>query len=559
MAENKYPRPLKIKALFDIWAFCDLINYRGGRKNFSACHRKLAGFITSTQCSNPVKKGKRYTKRRMAQMPRGHLKSTIGSVLYLLWRIYRNPDIRVLYGSAELRLTKSFIRELKQYLENEELSENVWNSRPHIDGRLIPVLDGMKGRARQRGEEFEETEATDKKVMWNVLSIQVVRKWMGKEPTVLATSLGSKATGDHYDLLILDDVVDKFNSDTEGKRENLFEWCQDLESVIDPSRRMLVGKVGSIEVWDEVGDEVLILGTRYFRNDYYEYIEKNAKDLEYVVFKRNIYVNGVNSDNGFLWSEKFNAETVNRLRKRLTTKQWASQYLNKIFDADTTSLNREKIKYYASRDVHAASEGVVSIKITGFPKPVQLRPYIIIDPAISQKSTADSTCITVGAVDNNGNVYIIDVKYGKFTPDKTVELVEEVVKKWNKNAVYLETNNVGAALTYTLKNHFKKTKPIIVYEHRVGQGNVYGIKGDKTTRIENRIQPLLENGQIYLPDWLASKQEVMDEFDLFPSKSGHDDFLDTIDQLCSIAKPTVHKKVQHSSKLHINSRYGGTR
>ncbi|AGR48563.1 terminase [Anabaena phage A-4L] len=496
----------------------------------------------------------------MAQMPRGHLKSTIGSVLYILWRIYRNPDIRILYGSAELRLVKAFMRELKQYLEDENLATTVWNARPHIPGRLVPILDGQRSRAKKRGDEFDDTEATDKKVLWNAQAIQVVREWKGKEATVFATSLGSKATGDHYDLLILDDIVDKFNSDTPAKRETLFDWCQDMESVIDPVRRVLCGKAGTIEVWDEIGDEVLILGTRYFRGDYYEYIEQNAKDLEYKVFKRNIYRNGKNADGNYLWAEKFTPEYVARLRKRLTSKQWASQYLNTIFNNEDVKLNRDSVKWLTSRELHANSDGTVLAKIPDSTKPIELRPYIIIDPAISQSATADATSILVGAVDHLYNVYVLDVKYGRFNPNKTVELVEELVRKWNTFCIYIETNNVGAALSFTLRNHFKTRMPIVIREHRVGQGNVYGIKGDKATRIENRIQPLLENGQLWMVDFIAANQLIMDEFDLFPSKGGHDDFLDTIDQLCAIAKPRPQAKPRATqSTRHVNTKYGGTR
>ncbi len=93
----------KVKALHDIWTFAELIGYEGGKKNFAAIHRKLAGFVTAPQLA-PVcllDKGfskQKYNRRRLVLMPRGHLKSTVCSVLYTLWRIYRNPYIRILVG-----------------------------------------------------------------------------------------------------------------------------------------------------------------------------------------------------------------------------------------------------------------------------------------------------------------------------------------------------------------------------------------------------------------------------------------------------------------------------
>lgn len=552
---------LRTKALFDIWAFADLINYRGGRKSFGVIHKKLAGFITAPQIAKPCKIGKRYNRRRMAQMPRGHLKSTIGSVLYVLWRIYRNPDIRILYGSATLRLTKAFIRELKQYLEDETLIKEVWNMRPHIPGRLIPILDGQKARAKKGGsDEFDDTEATDKKVLWNSQAIQVVRPWKGKEATVFATSAGTKSTGDHYDILILDDIIDFENSDTPNKREDLFEWCQDMESVIDPVKTVLVGKVGAVEVWDGVGDEVLILGTRYFKGDYYEYIENNLNELEYRVFKRNIYRDGKTAASGYIWAERFTDEDIRRRRARTTSRRWASQYLNTIIDREDQSLNRDKIKYFTSRDIHINSDGIVHITTSVVHRPIELKPYIIIDPAISQSKTADSTSIIVGAVDTENRVYVLDVKYGKFKPDDTIKCVEELVNKWNTYTIYIETNNVGSAISYSIRKHFnQKMKNICIKEHRVGQGNIYGIKGDKATRIENRLQPLLETENLWLADFIAANSGVMDEFDLFPSGGGHDDFLDTVDQLCAIARPKVPRNKLVTNTRQVNTKYGGTR
>ncbi len=99
----------RIDALFDIWVFCDLINFRGGRKSFGKFHNELTDFLTQTQRTEDTE-----NRRRLILAPRGHLKSTVCSVLYVLWRIYRNPDIRILVGTNLKRLSRSFIRELRQ-------------------------------------------------------------------------------------------------------------------------------------------------------------------------------------------------------------------------------------------------------------------------------------------------------------------------------------------------------------------------------------------------------------------------------------------------------------
>ncbi|MBD2200157.1 MULTISPECIES: hypothetical protein [Calothrix] len=543
----------KVKALEDIWTFADIINFKGGSQAFSIIHKKLAGFITSPQTSKVCKSGKVYNNRRLVQMPRGHLKSTVCSVLYVLWRIYRNPNIRILFGTNLKELSEAFIRELRQYLEDPELQTSIWNARPHIHGRLIPQLDGM-GRNSRRTKATSDTEALDRKLKWTTTAIQVIRTEKHKEPTVLATSAGTRTTGHHYDLLILDDIVDFSNTSTLPKMDALYEWAQDMESVLNQSREVTYGQVARKKYTEYVGDEVVILGTRYTKGDYYEYLEQNLKDLEYKFFKRNIYVNGLDNSNGYIWPEKFNDLVVARLKKRLTTRRWSSQYLNKVLEESERSLNRDLIKYFYTNNVSIV-DNLVHINFTGEIKPRRIRPYLVIDPAISQRNTADNTSITVGGIDENLNVYILDAKIGRYTPSETTEHIFNLCNKWKLFSIYLEVNGVGAALPETIRQHFRaKKKTIVIKEFRM--------QGEKKTRIETCIQPLLHNSQLYLSDYLAPNEIIAAEFEAFPSVRGKDDFLDTISMLYRFAHPTVNYPNRNKlprPRLAVNSRWGGVR
>ena len=82
---------LKVKALTSLRSFCDLIQFRGGTKAFGKVHLELMDWLS---LSNEEK-----GTRKLVLMPRGHLKSTICSQLYPLWRIYQNPNIRIFIDS----------------------------------------------------------------------------------------------------------------------------------------------------------------------------------------------------------------------------------------------------------------------------------------------------------------------------------------------------------------------------------------------------------------------------------------------------------------------------
>lgn len=582
----------KIQALHDIWTFAELINYEGGVKNFAKIHKKLAGFVTAPQVAKVclLHKGfgkEHYNRRRLVLMPRGHLKSTVCSVLYALWRIYRNPYIRILVGCNLKDLSKTFIRALRQYLEDPELQERVWNNRPHFEGRLVPLMDsaGRKRRDKNREEDDpEQTEAADKKVIWTLEAIQVIRDKVIKEPTLLATSVGSRITGQHYDLLILDDIVDFDNCKTPAKIASVFGWAQDMESVVDPPRQVKVGGKNGIWVEETVGDEILALGTRYDKLDYWGYIMENMEDLDYKVFVRNIHRNGANYVNpkwarepavqgkrkkdihqlktgspegGYIWAEKFTAGYVKRLKASTKiSRRWNSQYLNSIVDAEDMILKPEKIKYFTIRGVKKVDNGCLEITLPDDQGKRVIKPFLCVDPAGSLETTADNSALSVGGMDAEHNLYIVDTKVGKYTIMEIVKHIFELCEKWGLYAVTVETNGVGVSIPYAIKEQFSKDrKPIVVNELRS--------KGEKKERLESGLQPLIENGKLWLADWMAVNSIVQDEILYFPRETAKDDWLDTVDMIRAKAFPTP-TSMKNKSKFRqktkfVNRKWGGTR
>lgn len=547
---------LKIEALHDITKFADLIGFKGGWQNFGTVHKKLAGFVTAPQCAKPKS---RYTKRRQLLMPRGHLKSTVCSVLYVLWRIYRNPNIRILVGTNIVKLAKGFMRQLRQYLEEPTLQELVWNDRPHIRGRLIPLMD-KAGRKRRSQEIGDDSETADKKLIWTTEAIQVLRDEVLSEPTVLCTSVGTNVVGQHYDLLILDDVVDFDNSNTPNKLDAVFEWCQDLESVVDPVRNVFCGTVKNCEglsmydLREEVGDEQVVLGTRYQLNDYYNYIIENKKELGFICFSRNIYVNGRNDERGFIWN-KFDADYFAKLRKRLTARKWSSQYLNTVFADDEQLLDPDKLKFINTKLFDSKENGILKLKLTGSEATTVVRLFMFVDSAASTKATADNTCVLVGGIDPDNNIVVVDVKLGKFTSSETVDTVYKLADKWKLHHVTVETNGVGAALPGNLREQFSKRRALYIRE--------LVSRGKKEDRIEGAIQPRLEAGQIYLADYLAPNETIRNEFIFFRQSGTHDDFIDTLAMLILNCTKTPKLGVAEGGAVkrhgYVNNRYGGKR
>lgn len=555
LAATKYN---KVKALYDYWTFIDLIGFKGGKKAFAPIHHQLGDFVTEPEMlaksitvnGNYVELEETMT-RALILMPRGHLKSTVASVGYALWRIYRNPNIRVVVGTNVKELAWAFIRELRSYLEDEELQRKVWNNRPHINGPLVPELD-RSGRRRTG----DNTESIDKKVIWSATAIQVVRSKKMKEPTVQATSVGSRLTGGHYDLLILDDIVDFKNTATPELIQKVFEWTQDLESVLDPRRVDKVNDVETTPFFDVIGDQIIVLGTRYAKGDFYEYLLNNLDELGYKVMIRNIYVNGIDDSEGYLWPERFNKQVITKLRKRLTSRRFASQYLNSIIVSGEQIFDTDNIKYFPATSVDI-KVGEVTIMYGDRPFP-KIRPYLVVDPAISDNKKADDTSLTVGGLDQNGELWILEQHHGKFKPLDTAALIKQLVTKWKLQQLWIEQVGGFKAVAYTVKEYLKNQKVIAaIYEWKPGNNK-------KKTRIENYLEPFFNSSTIHVTGELKTDETVQNSFMYFPSDVVKDDVPDTWAMLVEVAKPPISEKQKEAqrrapTRAFRNKRYGGTR
>ena len=115
---------------------------------------------------------------KLVLCPRGHLKSTICTVAYPLWRALNNPDCRILLANYKLDNAKSFLLQIRQELTNNEVITHVYR-------KVLPDT---------------------KKVRWNETNITLHRKSNPKEATFEVTGVGGEITGRHYDVILFDDI-----------------------------------------------------------------------------------------------------------------------------------------------------------------------------------------------------------------------------------------------------------------------------------------------------------------------------------------------------------------
>jgi predicted phage terminase large subunit-like protein len=574
--ERKIPTKLdKVRALADKWYFLDMLGFHGGCQSFGKIHKRLLDWYDNDEA---------ISKNDLILMPRGHLKTTIITVLDVLHSIYVNPNIRIYVGCSGKPLSKAIMREITATLTDPWLQEHVWNDRPHIEGRLIPLMDKVAQKRRNYVQnndlefsewdedmmnqaEQKEGEECNKKVMWTQEGIQVLRTYTLKEPTVTVGSVDSPATGFHYDKLYFDDIINFDNYDKPEKVERLDTWRNDMFSVLDSAYfdDDLYETLCSVtrnkkykEVFKKlsnVGGDCTVVGTRYFRHDWYKQIIDDP-ETDFRVWKENIYVNGRDNSDGYIWDERWDEKEEKTRRAKTSKKHFYAQYLNEILVTEDQILPFDKIQFIHASQIRT-KEGTIRVWIDfkegDITRTVEIVPMLVIDPAATCNKDSDYTALAIGGKDKEKNLYILDVRLFKLPPDKWIREMYKLLDKWHLKSVYLETISFAAILKDTIKRYFTEFYPISVRDYKPTQ------KSSKKERIESGLEPLLTNQMLFMTTWCKSNTELVDQFNFFPAETVHDDGVDAVQMLNEVCKPTLQMsdKQRIVTKQH-NKKYGGS-
>lgn len=167
--------------------------------------------------------------RKLIVMPRGTFKTSIAVVAFPIWLMIRNPNIRILLDSEVWTLSKNSLREIKSHLKGDRFRDAFPNWKPVLDNQ-----DEM------------------------IINTRSVPK---KEPTITASGIGAGKTGQHYDVIIADDLNSPKNSMKPELAEQVINHYRYYTSILDP------------------GGTIVIIGTRYSELDLIAWIMKNEMGM----------------------------------------------------------------------------------------------------------------------------------------------------------------------------------------------------------------------------------------------------------------------------------------
>lgn len=346
-------------------------------------HQELCDFVTN------------WTKRiKLILLPRGSLKSTIVTQGYSIWRLLKNPNLRILIASENLNNAQKYAGVVKTQFESN-----------------AKLRDLFGDYTKQVG--WTESEFTVSKRTLNL-----------REPSVSTAGVEMTRVGQHYDLIIVDDPMSHNNTQNKEQIEKVIEWYKGLLSILDPNGQMI------------------IIGTRWHDADLYGYLmdqeneaEKNTRgEIDVMVRK------AIQDDGSLFFPDVLTQEFLDQQLRTQSAYFFSMQYQNDPIPTDTAVFKRDYFQYYETYNIKGRN----------------FNTYVAVDPAISEAATSDYSAIVVVSIDEENNLYIRDIDRGHWKPSELINKIFYYDKLYEPRDVIIETVAFQKSLQYALKDEMKK-------------------------------------------------------------------------------------------------------
>lgn len=411
-------------------------------------------------------------KRVMIFMPPRHGKSELASIKFPAWYLGKFPTKEVMCCSATADLAEDFARKTRDAVGHE------------VHQAMFPDCRLKKGSKSVSN--------------WRVSNRGGFR----------GTGIGGLITGMGANLLIIDDPYkDRAEADSETIRRSTFDW-------FTSTAYTRLEKDGAIVIiltrWhdDDLAGRLLELDGK--RGDYYD--KKEAKWKKFVPGRGSgkmgkwkvVSFPAIATENEkfrkkgeALWPEKYNLETLVETKASIGLRDWGALYQQDPVIEEGAEFQASWFRYWEKL-------------------PKNLRYVTTVDPAISQRETADDSVVITTGIAPDSRIYVVDVVNGHFNPDT---LINEIFKQQRAygSLVAIEAIAYQQALVHYVQKKMKAEKRLFQIE-----------QVRHATKKEERIRgliPYYSNGEIYHAP--GGCQGLEDQLKRFPSGK-HDDMIDAL-------------------------------
>ena len=415
-------------------------------------HGRLASWV-----ENNIRTGNR---KMLILSPRVVYKTSLLTIAGSVWLAINNPEVRILIVQASAKKVTEVMDALRNTFKSDVFV--------HYFPELVPGP----------GQRFNETE------------IELPHKGIYPEPTISARGINSTVVGGHYNVHILDDVIDENAAVSQVEMDRAIRWFKN-------SSPLYVNFVDAIRI---------VIGTRWAMQDLYQYILDGGT---HAVWCTGPYVDerarlvGFDGDDGaLLFPEKLNENAIEQYRQDLDI-FFSYQILNVPVVEGLLRFGNSDIRYY-----NWISYGQ-SLKIQKEERSLDFNVddmyvTLCVDPALGRTAESDEFAITVvGWLRSDALGFVLDEYHGRINPLEQAQKIVNMHKKWHPHICGIEAAGYQMALESIVKQMQNKdgyyfyVTPLTTSNRGTSNRNRTKGGGAKVIRIES-LQPFFANEQVYM-------------------------------------------------------------
>lgn len=260
------------------------------------------------------------------------------------------------------------------------------------------------------------------------------------------------------------------------------------------------------------GGGVLVMATRWADNDLSGWLEEMSASGEGDKFEVLRFPAVAPKAERFrkygeaLHPDRYPVKALQSIEKAIGPRAWAAMYQQNPVPDEGAYFKPDWLRRYRDNDL---------------PMPETLRYYQAWDLAVGKKQANDySVGITV-ALDQDENMYIVDVKRGRWTSMELVDVVLDAQVKWDAQLVGIEKGVIEMTLGPFLNKRINERR-----QYRFTLEEMRPGRADKQQRARS-IQGRMQQGKVFFPVTAPWLSELEVELMRFPM-GVHDDQVDSL-------------------------------
>lgn len=387
--------------------------------------------------------------------PRGHAKSTTVDMTYPLWAGCFEQEEFIVIISDTYTQAAEFINALKDEFENNP--------------KIKWLFGNMKGDDWQDGE--------------FVLSNGI--KYAAKGSGMKIRGIRHRHT--RPTLMIFDDIENDENIKSAEQRQKLYHWF--TKAAIPALAR---------------GGRAVVIGTILHFDSLVNKVMKQ-QDI-FKSWQTRVFYAITTDEDGTehaLWPEHRSLDKLKSMRDNPNDQEFvgsiafAQEYQHKPFSEEDAIVKPDWIK--ECEPSQAPDEYSRQARV------------LTVDPAASERQTADPTAMIVADLGADGNVYVRAIRNQRTSPSITAETIQNLYETYQPQVVGIEQGALG-----------------LVFRDLLAGLPVIGLKPDKDkVRRLLAVSRFFEAGKVFLVRDIQNGQALREQLIEFP-KGTHDDMVDAI-------------------------------